>query len=189
MELAEDGYLLMEVRASKPARKVVEVLKVLKALSPPSTTSPTTPCSPYDGSARFSKSEGGYFLVEVRASEFPAASGGAGFDAMEVRARRGRERRERGTTCYEPFELDAVLMSGFRVYTTDAFFVQNRKFAVEGSILEAPRVRPVSIVILAREWTITDWKQCHGSHGFHMRVPLNYFLDPICDPPAKERCR
>ena len=31
----------------------------------------------------------------------------------------------------------------------------------------APRVGPLSIVILARECTSTDWKQCHGSRGFH----------------------
>ena len=31
----------------------------------------------------------------------------------------------------------------------------------------APSVGPISIVILAREGTITDWTQCHGSHGFH----------------------
>ena len=31
----------------------------------------------------------------------------------------------------------------------------------------APRVGPISIAILARERTTTDWKQCHGSHGFH----------------------
>ena len=31
----------------------------------------------------------------------------------------------------------------------------------------APRVGPISIVIVERERIITDWKQCHGSHGFH----------------------
>ena len=31
----------------------------------------------------------------------------------------------------------------------------------------APRAGHTCIVILAREWTITDWKQCHGCHGFH----------------------
>ena len=35
----------------------------------------------------------------------------------------------------------------------------------------APRMGPISIVIFAREGTITDWKQCHGSHGFHTISP------------------
>ena len=30
----------------------------------------------------------------------------------------------------------------------------------------APRVGPICIVTRARERTITDWKQCHGGHGF-----------------------
>jgi hypothetical protein len=30
----------------------------------------------------------------------------------------------------------------------------------------APRVGPTCTVFLAREWTIADWKQCHGSHDW-----------------------
>ena len=33
---------------------------------------------------------------------------------------------------------------------------------------KAARVGPISTVILAREWIITDWKLCHGSHGFRI---------------------
>ena len=31
----------------------------------------------------------------------------------------------------------------------------------------AAMVSPKRIVIFARAWIFTGWKQCHGSHGFH----------------------
>ena len=31
----------------------------------------------------------------------------------------------------------------------------------------APKVGLIRTVIRAREGSFTDWKQCHGSHGFH----------------------
>ena len=34
-------------------------------------------------------------------------------------------------------------------------------------VKRAPRGGPTSIAILAREGNTTDWKQYHGSHGFH----------------------
>ena len=37
----------------------------------------------------------------------------------------------------------------------------------EDRALDGPAsgVGPTSNVILAREWNVTDWKQCHGCHG------------------------